>query len=576
MFWLFKCKIPNESFLNDVFIDDMMYSEIIEVLRKKNISKDKLSRLKNKLCKKHGVKKVPTDIEILLHADSKDIKWLKKKLLTKPVRTQSGVSVIAVMSYPHPCPHGACVMCPTMTEKGVPQSYTGKEPATRRGLRNKFDAYLQVFNRLEQYVVTGHNFDKIEIIVMGGTFLSFPKKYKEKFIIDIWQGLNDFSKKFIVDGELDIIKFKKFFELPGDIHDEERQKRVLNKVMKLKEKRNATLEGEKKYNDLHSHVKGIGMTIETRPDYGFLKHGNEMLKYGVTRVELGVQSAYDDVLKRIKRGHSAKDTIESIGQLRDLGFKLNFHMMPGLPGVSLEKDLEGLKEIFRDPRYRPDMLKIYPCMVVKDSELYQDYLKGKFKPLGTAQAAELIAEFKRYVPEYCRIMRVQRDIPTYCIEAGVDRTNLRQYVEKIMQEKEWKCRCIRCREVKNRELKGDVKIKIEHYDASKGKEFFISANIGDNLLGFCRLRFPYQGLRKEITVDCGLIRELHVYGSAIRIGKGGNVQHTGVGKRLMRLAENLAVCFGKQKLVVISGVGVRGYYRKLGYKLEGPYMCKNL
>lgn len=553
------------------------FIEIIEELKKKKLSKDRLSNLKSRLCKKYKIKKPPTDIEILLNAEIKDIPKIKDLLLTKPARTASGVSIVAIMSKPYKCPHGACIMCPSMTEKGVPQSYTGKEPATRRAIRNKFDPYLQVFNRLEQYAVTGHSFDKIELIVMGGTFPSFPKRYRDSFIRNSFRALNDFSRLFFKKDRFDFLKFKKFFELPRDIYDEERMKRIHKSIFNIKKKRKTTLEKEQEYNDKKSMIKCVGLTIETRSDYGKIKQGNDLLDLGCTRVELGIQSVYDDVLKKIERGHSVKDNIESIRILKDLGFKLNFHYMPGLPGVSRRKDLQGMIQLFEDEDYQPDMLKIYPCMVVKNSKLYNEWKNKKFRPLTTKKAASLISEFKLFVPEYCRIMRVQRDIPTYATEAGVDMTNLRQLIQKEMKKDGIECRCIRCREIgRAKNIKGKKTIKVIHYRASKGNEFFICAEQGDYILGFCRLRFPSQFLRREITEESALIRELHVYGKAVSIGKKGKVQHKGIGKNLLERAEKISKMYYKEKLVVISGVGVRGYYRKLGYRKEGPYMTKNI
>ena len=556
------------------------FEEIIRKIKKEKLGKDRLSRLKVRLCKKHGLVKPPTDIEILLNADEKDAAKIKKYLQTKPVRTASGVSVVAIMTKPIKCPHGACLMCSSMVEEGIPQSYTGKEPATRRAIRNLFDPYLQVFNRLEQYAVSGHSFDKIELIVMGGTFPSFPKKYRDEFTAYAFKAMNDFSRVFFDGFKFNFAKFKKFFELPGDVGDPERTKRIQQKLLKQKNKQKTSLKKEQNYNDLKSKIKCIGLTIETRSDYGKLKHGNGMLRLGCTRVELGIQSVYDEALKRIKRGHTVKDNIDSIRELKDLGFKLNFHYMPGLPGISPRKDMKGMLQLFEDENYRPDMLKIYPCMVVKHSKLYNEWKKGRFKPLTTRKAALMIAEFKQYVPPYCRIMRVQRDIPTYATEAGVDMTNLRQLIQQIMEEEEIGCRCIRCREIGRQKKipKGKGEINVMHYGASRGNEFFISAEKGGCILGFCRLRFPYEFLRKEITESSALVRELHVYGPAVVIGKKGKkaVQHTGVGKALLKKAEEICRMYYKDKLVVISGVGARGYYRKLGYRQEGHYMTKRI
>jgi elongator complex protein 3 len=321
------------------------------------------------------------------------------------------------------------------------------------------------------------------------------------------------------------------------------------------------------------------LTIETRPDYGMLKHGNEMLKLGCTRVELGVQSVFNFALKNINRGHSVEDSIESTKILKDLGFKINYHMMLGLPGIDKKRDLLGLQMLFALEDFQPDMLKLYPCMVLKGTKLYNEWKKKKFKPLTTKKAASLIAEFKKDVPPYVRIMRVQRDIPTFMTEAGVDKTNLRQYVDKVLKEKKIKCHCIRCREIGRFKGKIDPKkivYKTMHYNASDGNEFFIAAEYNDWILGFCRARIPSSFLRKEITEDSILIRELHVYGSAVQIGKKGKIQHKGIGKKLLRKVEEIAKTYYKNKIVVISGIGVKEYYKKQGYKKEGVYMVKKI
>jgi len=270
--------------------------------------------------------------------------FLKKKLLTKPIRTISGVSPVAIMTAPSKCPHGKCTFCPGGINSpwgNVPQSYTGHEPATMRGLRNNFDPYLQIFNRLEQYVLLGHNFEKIELIIMGGTFPSFPLDYQEEFIKYSFKALNDFSNHFFdKNGELQFLKLKKFFELPAlDFHDKDRIKRVQKNILKLK--KDSSLEKEQKKNEL-AKIRCVALCIETRPDYGLLKEGNQMLKLGCTRVELGIQSVYDDILEKICRGHTMKQTKESIRTLKDLGFKVAGHYMPGLPGLNKKKDLAGM------------------------------------------------------------------------------------------------------------------------------------------------------------------------------------------------------------------------------------------
>ena len=556
------------------------YQEIITELKEKDFSDKEWAKKKRDLSLKHHLKSIPTNIQILLNLPTKDINNLKPKLLTKPVRSISGVSPVAIMTKPDRCPHGKCTFCPGGINSqwgDVPQSYTGHEPATMRGIRNNYDAYLQVFNRLEQYVILGHSFDKIEIIVMGGTFTATAKEYQEEFIYGTFKAMNDFSNLFFTkDGKFDYPTFKTFFELPGDIYDKERTASIQKKLLELKGKATTNLEEEHLKNET-SFVRCVALCIETKPDWGFLKHGNEMLRQGCTRVELGIQSVYDDVLKKVNRGHTTADSIKSIQVLRDLGFKINFHYMPGLPLTDRERDVQGMKQLFDDPNYRPDMIKLYPCMVAEQTALYQQYKNGEFTPISTEEASLRVLKFKEFCQEYCRIQRIQRDVPTKMWEAGVDRTNLRQH---IFNTNEINCRCIRCREPKGKEVNWDkVELKVIEYEASKGKEFFIAAEDAENdlLVGFARLRFPAEFLRLEITPTSALIRELHVYGTATAIGDEGMVQHKGFGKKLMEKAEQIAKENGKDKMVVISGVGVKEYYKnKLGYTNEGPYMVKEL
>ncbi len=561
------------------------FNEILKILKQKKLSKQEISKLKIKLCRKYHIN-IPTDIKILLSADAKDRKLLKH-LITKPTRTISGVAVCAIMTKPIKCPHGKCAICPGGPGSvfgDMPQSYTGKEPAARRALRNDFDPYLQVMNRLEQYIMTGHVPDKLELIIMGGTFPSFTRIYQDYFIKYALKAMNDFSKMFFRNDKLNLERFKEFFEMPGNFQDNERVRRIKKKLLILKNKTKTTLEKEQKKNE-SLKIRCVGLTIETRPDYARLEHINQMLRLGATRVELGVQTVYDNVLEKIERGHSVQDSIDATHALKDIGFKINYHMMIGLPGSDRKKDINSFKKIFSNQDFKPDMLKIYPCMVLKGTKLYKLWKNKKYKPITTEEAVEIITEIKRFVPPYVRIMRVQRDIPTYLTEAGVDRNNLRQYVEKALEEKQIKCNCIRCREVghklKKEKIKVDsknVKLNIFDYDASNGKEFFISFDDmkNDALIGFCRLRFPNQCLRKEITEKSALIRELHVFGSAIALGKKGNIQHAGYGKKLLAKAEQIAIKNKKDKIVAISGIGVRNYYRKLGYKKQGPYMVKYL
>lgn len=602
-------KIPHEqSECRDFF------KEIIPLLVRKNYTKKQVNKLKIQLCRKHRMKKIPTDIEIMLHATPQQFQKIKKTLLTKPTRSLSGVTPIAVMSAPYKCPHGKCTFCPGGPGSvfgDVPQSYTGREPSTLRAIRANYDPYIIVFNRLEQYIVTGHMPQKAEVIIQGGTFPAMPEKYKKTFIKDIYQALNDFGALFFTKtNEIDIKKFKAFFDLPNNIKTKERQEKINKKILSLRcpastrklmhgdahkeflntEYKSFTSEAsrrdllkEQQRNET-ANIRCVGLTVETKPDWGFAVHGKTLLEMGVTRIELGVQSVYEEPLRVTNRGHTLADTRRSIQELRDLGFKLNFHYMLGLPKTTKEMDIVGLRELFNNQTYRPDMLKIYPCMVLKGTPLYSLWKAGAYTPMTTATAAEIIADFMQFIPSYCRIMRVQRDIPTNVTDAGVDRTNLRQYIEMIITEKNIMTQEIRAREIGSI-LKKDPLIQLHapkivsiEYEASGGKEFFISLEDTNNhvLFGFVRLRLPGKYLCKEITSTTALIRELHVFGEAAAFGTKGTVQHKGFGKRLMQEAEKIANQLGKNKIVVISAVGTREYYKKLGYEKEGPYMTKRI
>ena len=643
--------------------------EILEEAKKNNVQDlRRFNHIKLQVLNRLNYNKIPKNATIASLASEEERELFKKILSMKPVRTISGVAPIALMADPYPCPHtikdiGPCTYCPGGPGSvfgDVPQSYTGKEPSTRRAIRNLYDPYLGVFNRLEHYVAMNSVPEKCEVILQGGTFPFYPKLYQDYFVKYVFKAMNDFSRIFYNENGIDLDKFNKFFELPANIDDEQRTKRIQGKLRFIKNlnlndkktlesindlffsnKNNNCLKNElivqwklfietknnnenSNYNNLltiknnsnpnivamkrvfvkvneqnnknisleqvqkeneTAKIRCIGLTIETKSDYGKLAHGNQMLRLGCTRIELGIQSIYDEVLEKTNRGNTVQDNIDSIRILKDLGFKINAHYMPGLPYTTKEMDKKGLRELFDNADYKPDMLKIYPCMVMPGTKLYDDWKSGKFTPLTTKEAAELIAEMFSYVPEWCRVMRVQRDIPTYAIASGVDRTNLRQYVEKICREKGIRSRDIRAREAGfnyiNKKINfKNVNIKSIEYEASHGKEFFIAAEVPDDdvLIGYCRLRFPSQSLREEITKDSALIRELHIYSLAVSLGKTSedSFQHRGIGKKLMEKAEEIAKQNNKNKIVVIAGIGAKQYFAKLGYKHDGPYMSKVL
>ena len=505
-----------------------------------------LSQLKKELSKKYKLKSIPTNIKILNNLNKKQREKYSKYFVTKAIRTLSGVAPIAIMTSPEKCPHGKCIMCPGGLNSffgNTPQSYTGKEPATMRGIRTNFDPFLQTFTRLEQYFVLSQIPEKVELIIMGGTFPSRDLNYQKKFITQAFQALNTFSDLFY-KRNFDSEKFNKFFELPGSIHDEKRIKSVYKKILRLKKRTNLKIEHKK---NEKFKIKCVGLTVETRPDQASEQQLKFLLRLGVTRLEIGVQSLDNKILKNIDRGHFIADTIETTKRAKNMGFKINYHMMIGLPGSSLKKDIETFKALFKDQSFRPDMLKIYPCMVIKGTKLYKLYKLKKYKPLTTQQTIDLLNKIKRFVPEYCRIMRVQRDIPTKYTEAGPNITNLRQYLNK--------CKCIRCREPPI----------IRKYKASQEEEFFISLEENNYILGLCRLR---------LLNNIAIIRELHIYGELTKLKEKGKVQHKGYGKLLLNKAEEIAEKNNKNKILVISAIGTRLYYKKLGYKLEPPYMVK--
>ncbi len=512
-----------------------------EILKNNITNKREILKIKRKIAKKLGLNRIPSDAEILksFKGDTR-YERLRDILRVKPVRTLSGVAVVSVMTSPAPCPHGKCIPCPGGVEFNTPQSYIGLEPAAQRGKQHNYDPFKQVYSRLRELKEIGHDTDKVEIIIMGGTFPARQKEYKLNFILGIYSALNSF------DGEI---------------------------------KRYSDLELAKKDNE-RAKARCVGMTFETRPDYAKEEHIIEMLRFGGTKVELGVQSVYDDVLLKIKRGHEVKEVVEATKKLRDSGFKVGYHIMPGLPGSDFDRDLKMFKILFEDQNFRPDYLKIYPTLVVKGTTLYEMFERGEYRPYTTEEVVELIARAKKFIPEYVRIQRIQRDIPVDKA-IGLDKGNIRQLVHERLRQLGYSCRCIRCREVghKLKEYReSDFEEVVRKYKASDGVEYFISYEdiSNDALIGFIRLRFPDNPFIKTLK-DTALIRELHVYGKALRIGTTEEkaFQHKGFGAKLLQLAEQIA----KEKfdrIAVISGVGVREYYRKFGYKKEFEYMVKKI
>lgn len=526
-----------------------LYSDIIDLILSNEIkSKEDLHKNKVRLCKKYKIEKIPPDSEILANIplDISDNKFetLVKILRNKPMRTISGVAIIAVMTSPESCPHGQCIPCPGGPINETPQSYTGFEPAAMRGKINDFNPFLQTKNRLEQLKAIGHEVDKIDFIIMGGTFTSRLPYYQNWFVKRCYDALNGKSSQSLSDA--------------------------------------------KKVNEKASS-RCIGLTIETRPDWFRIRHADQILNLGATRVELGVQSVFDNILFNMKRGHTVMDTIYASRIAKDCGFKVCYHMMPGLPGSNINQDIESFKTIFQNSDFKPDMIKIYPTLVIEGTELNELWKSGNYKPLDNNEASHLISKIKEFTPEWIRIQRIQRDVPAPYIEAGVNKSNLRQIIKAEMTEHGKLCRCIRCREIGHKSLREKIElnedsidINIIKYHSNESQEIFISlVDLRyDGIIGYLRLRDIIKSHRYELQKDpCMIIRELKIVGLETPIGKKNktSLQHKGFGKKLMKEAERICYeDFDKKYLFVLSGVGVKNYYRNLGFKDKGIYLYKKL
>lgn len=534
--------------------------EILErVLAGEIKDESQLNKVKKEVSKHYHLASLPRNGDIITKGTTEEQAIIKEFLKRKPVRTISGVAVIAVMTSPAPCPHGVCLPCPGGPNSAFksPQSYMGREPAAMRAIQHEFDPYAQVKSRLSQLKEIGHDVEKVELIVMGGTFSARNLDYQEWFIKRCLEAMNDFTTKEWRKNAWKIGKSIPYIPL--------------EEVQKANEK---------------ADIRNVGITFETRPDWAAEEHVDEFLKLGGTKVELGVQSVYDFVLTRMQRGHGVAEVVRANQILRDSAFKVGFHMMPHLPGSDSKLDLRGFKKLFEDSRFRPDYLKIYPTLVTEGTPLYKLWEGGDYEALSDEEAAELIADVKGILPKWVRLQRIQRDIPAHQIFAGVRKSNLRQLAEEKLREKGGKCRCIRCREVGHTGLRGrkvnekDIELTVETYEACGGIEHFIAFEdlAADVLIGFTRLRFPFAPYRPELQ-EAALIRELHVYGSMVPVGKGAKQtdwQHRGYGKELLEQAENIARENGYEKLAIISGIGAREYYRKFGYTLDNVYMSKIL
>ena len=513
-------------------------------------NKSKITTIKAKFAKKFSYTSVIKNATILEMATEEEKQVITKILKRRKTRTLSGVSVIAIMTEPLPCP-GTCIYCPgqdSQPGEKVAQSYTGREPAAMRSIHNNYDPYLQVQSRIDDLEAIGHTVDKIELIIMGGTFLSTDSKYQVGFIKGALEGIIG--------------------------------------------QRVNTLEEAKKLAE-SSKRRVIGITIETRPDYCNEKDIDRMLDYGTTRVEIGIQTVYDDIFKLVKRGHTSLESMNAIRIAKDAGLKVNAHIMPNLPGSNYSKDKELFDELFFNSDYRPDMLKIYPTLVISGTELYNWWKNGKYSPYSDKELIDLIAKVKINLPPYVRIQRIMRDIPASLIEAGCKNSNLRQLVQERLREMDETCKCIRCREYGISKRKkslneisfDEIKLYRIDYEASKGKEIFLSYENKkeDYLIGYLRLRKPSEfAYRPELSDGKTMIvREIKIVGELVPKDSKPNsisqIQHRGFGKLLMEHAEKISFEeYNSKKLAVISGIGAKDWFYEMGYQPDGVYVSKLL
>ncbi len=465
---------------------------------------------------------------------------LLAKIRMKPIRTLSGVTTITILTKPFPCP-GDCIFCPN--EPGLPQSYLSDEPGARRGVENQFDPYRQVSSRLKALHDVGHPTEKIELLILGGSWSAYPADYREWFIRRCFEALNE-------ENPLDNLE-----DVPlAEVH-------------------------ARNVNGVH---RNVGLVIETRPDLITLEGLLELRRQGVTKIQLGVQSMDDRVLELNRRGHTAAETEDAVALVRAAGYKVVLHWMPNLLGATPESDREDFKRLWRSGGLQPDELKIYPCQLLESAELYRYWQAGEYHPYSEQTLIELIADIKLDVPRFCRINRVIRDIPSPLVVEGNRNTSLRQDVALLMEQRGQQCQCIRCREIRREKVDPDLlTLSDEVYLAGEAEEHFLSFTTPDDkIVGFLRLSLP----RLETTPpipdlhQAAIIREVHVYGQSLEVGSGqaGAAQHIGLGTQLLIEAERIARARGFLGLAVISAVGTRDYYAARGFRQGELYMRKPL
>ena len=504
-----------------------------------------------------------------------------ERVRMKPIRTLSGVAPVTVLTKPFPCP-GKCIFCPN--DVRMPKSYLSREPGAQRAAQHDFDPYAQTLSRLVAYHHTGHEVDKVELIVLGGTWSFYPEPYQIWFVkrcfdamndFEDWAGRNNLPRTVLPRGPID-------FEDLDDAFDGRVIERTYNQVVSeflrgtlggglLAETEQATwaeLEAVQEHNE-RARARCVGLVVETRPDHLSREEVVRIRRLGCTKVQIGFQSLDDHVLRLNNRGHDVAATRRAVGLLRQAGFKIHAHWMPNLYGSSPERDVEDFDRLFDDPDFRPDELKIYPCSLIETAELMQVYERGDWRPYDEDELLAVLTACLPRVPPWCRVTRVIRDIPGDDILVGNKTTNFRQVAEAELARRGERCRDIRAREIRGRKVRPeDLRLEALVYASGIGREvFFQMVTDDDDLVGFCRLSLPAEPVFVEEIAQSAMIREVHVYGAVVGIGdqREGPSQHLGLGRRLVEAAAQRAAGEGRDDLAVISSVGTRDYYRGLGF-----------
>ncbi len=525
---------------------NLLAREIVLIaINNKIHSQKELYSIQREIAKKNNSQFIPNDLLLKQYRKitKKEGIGENEKILSlfrlKATRSLSGIVVVSVLTKPYDCP-GKCIYCPT--EKGTPKSYLKNEPAVARALLCNFNPYTQVQARLKSLYDIGHPVSKINIRIVGGTWSYYDKKYQLWFIKELFRATNSFGNRKKTEINLSLEK------------QQEKNEKAKSKIVEI--------------------------SIETRPDYINIEEIKRLRKYGITKVELGIQSIYDDVLKYNKRGHLNLENIKATKILKDAGFKVSYQVMLNLPKSNFKRDLKMFKKIFNDKKYKPDYLKIYPLAIVKSAKVYKDYKEGKLMIYNKNQLVKLIKKIKCMIPYFIRIERIIRDIPANeIVTGGAKITNLRQVIINEMKKENLACKCIRCRQIKDNFKNDKLKIFVDKYKSSEGKEFFITCETNDRqkLASILRLRIsPNYDL--NILKNSAIIREIHTYGMQTGVSKKlkTSPQHKGYGKKMIATAEKITKKNGLKKIAVISGVGVRPYFRSLGYRLKDSYMVKEL